>query len=192
MLEEETPFAILRSQFLKNTSTNFILVDGKYAWNTVNPQLQLMSIIQNYRPNDNLPDSLLRSIYTRPVRYTSIPLRYTVENKQPIRFSLLNENFELQSDSVFTNNKNAFTLQPEKVSGFSAFGKNYLVLGQRFFKRSNGLLLVSEVDNKLMFTDIMVNSRNDYLLSEAKPVARGLVVPYTHKREAGLLKIMIE
>jgi hypothetical protein len=90
------------------------------------------------------------------------------------------------------NNKNAYTLQPDNSTIFSAGNKSHMLIGQRFFKKSNGLLLVNSHANNLIYTDVRVNNRNDYMLPQSKIIPQGVVIPYTHKREAGLVKITLD
>lgn len=191
-LVEETPFTILRAQFANNTFTNFLLVTG-YQWNTFNPPRNVTTasvLYEPYRPVENYRDTLQPApYYIRPVRQISNP-QYD-GSREVIRFSMVDNAFKKISDTVFTNSKNAFSLQANNSASFISHNKNYMVIGQQFFKKSNGLLLVSDTGDKLEFTDIMVNSRNDYLLSESKPVPGGIIIPYRHKREAGLIKITL-
>jgi hypothetical protein len=68
-----------------------------------------------------------------------------------------------------------------------------MLLGQQFVKKSRGLLMVNANDaQQLIYTDLKVSDRNDYLLSKSQVIAQeGIIIPYIHKLEAGLIKITI-
>jgi hypothetical protein len=45
---------------------------------------------------------------------------------------------------------------------------------------------------KLEYTNIGVNFRNEYILSKGQPVGQNrIIMPYTHRRFAGLLQLTI-
>ncbi len=152
ILIEEVPFAVLRSQFIKNTNNNFLLVD-KSKW---------------------------------------IHLATERDLRLDIRFSFLDKNFKIINDTLVSNSRSSYTIQTGKFARFHANDKEYMLVGQRFFRKSNGLLMVSSDDKHLIFTDVRVNDRNDYLLSKANITPQGIIVPYIHRREAGLVRITIE
>ncbi len=201
ILVEETPLAILRSQFLKNTTTNFLLID-KSKWvrlgaeslrsyytvpqNSQTLYQDLTMPNPNYQNADNYNLAMLER--TTPSRSSGS----LDDPRQNIRFSLADKNFKIINDSLVSNSRSSYTIQTNKFARFHANDKEYMVVGQRFYTKNNGLLMVSNEANNLIYTDIRVNDRNDYLLSKANIVPQGLLIPYTYKREAGLIKITIE
>lgn len=151
ILVEQTPFAILKSLFLKNTGTNFLLVSGRSKW------------------------ARLRS------------------QGEAIRFSLLDEKFNIMNDSLIPNNKDRYTIRPEQYFRFSKEDKDHLLVAQQFFKNTNGILMVHSENGQLVFTDIRVNDRYKYLLSMSQLISqKGVVIPYTYKKEAGLIRITVD
>jgi hypothetical protein len=205
LLIEQKPFAVLKSQFGKNTDVNFLQVDG-FQWIRLRAERESLysdGYYSNPYENNRLYQDLTNPNYYNPnvdnnnrmlqrfnsVRYFSVP----DNSKSGIRFSLLDKNLStIKSDTLFDNNKNSFTIQADKIASFSANNKSYMLIGQRFFKKSNGILMINESEGALVYTDVRVNDRNDYLLSQSKIITRGLIIPYIHKREAGLVKITIE
>lgn len=154
ILVEQAPFAILRFQFIKNTNSNFLLVNGFSKW----------VLIKSEDPG------------------------------QAIRFSLLDKNYKITSDSLVPNTKDSYTIKPDQFTRFPAGNKDYLLVGQLFSGKNKGLLMINANDtDQLTYTDVRVNDRNNYLLSKAKIIPqKGIIIPYTYKREIGLIKITIE
>ena len=112
---------------------------------------------------------------------------------QGIRFSLLDKGLNIVNDSLVPNTKDSYTIKADQFIRFAVNSKEYMLLGQQFVKKSSGLLMVYANDTKqLMYSDLKVNDRNDYLLSKSQVIAQeGIIIPYTHKLEAGLIKITI-
>ncbi len=160
ILIEEVPFTILKSQFAKNTNTNFLLVNQSGKW------VRIMS------------EFWQRSSYTN----------------SGIRFSLLDKDFKIIDERLVSNTKNSFTIRPGQFTRFDLNNREYMLVGQRFFNKINGLLMVnSNNEGQLVYTDVRVNDRNDYLLSKSQVIpGKGIIIPYIHGLEAGLLKITIE
>lgn len=152
ILVEETPFTILRSQFIKNTSANFLLPE-KSKWT---------EIVAEREP------------------------------REPIRFTILDKNFAIIHDSLVSNANDAYTIHAHNFVHFHAGKKQYMLVGQQFHLRSYGLLMVEPAGKHLLFTNVRVNDRNNYLLLKARVVSQGVLIPYTHRSEAGLLRITIQ
>ena len=139
-----------------------------------------------------------RSFYS-PLPATSTPGYTRVENYKDdqqiaVRFSMLDKKLKLTSDSLVPNNKTTYSIQPDQFTFFQAHNNNYMLVAQRFLKKSNGLLLVSNNDEKhLHFRDLIVNDWNNYLVSLSKIIPeKGIIMPFIHKQEAGLIKITME
>lgn len=152
ILVEQVPFTILRSQFVNNTSTNFLLAE-KSKWT---------------------------EIFTER------------EPRQNIRFCLLDKNFKISNDSVVSNSRDSYTIHANNFVQFHAGEQQFMLVGQQFHLKSRGLLMVEARDKHLLFTNIRVNDRNDYSLSKARLVSQGVLIPYRHRREAGLVRITIQ
>lgn len=212
-LIEERPFALLKSQFEKNTGINFLQVAGdqwirlrteqeqgtNYTYYTNYPNYTYDFYSNTYRnPTYNNTTDPLSPNYNN-ISLVTLPQQRSVtrsvagNSKPAVRFSLLDKDLSKTSDSLMANNKNAHTVQPDNTVSFSANNKSYMLIGQRFYKKSNGLLMVNSNDaNNLVYTDIRVNNRNEYLLLQSKIIPHGVIIPYTHRREAGLVKISVE
>lgn len=207
LLIEVRPFTLLRSQFARNTSLNFLQVaddqwirlrtEAAPLVNYTYSSYEFNSSFYRY-PSFNSTTDPLNPNYNN-ISYANLPQqrpvsRYTApgDSKLAVRFSLLDKDLKITSDSLMANNKNAHTIQPDNIAGFSANNKSYMLIGQRFYKKSNGILMVSSDANNLVYTDVRVNNRNEYILSQSEIIPRGVVIPYTYKREAGLVKITID
>ncbi len=203
ILSEQVPFAILKSQFIKNISTNFLLIEGHTSW--INLRIaREQAYNKEYENNNTLyqdltrPDSNAQNIYdnNRLLRRTNLTGSNlsSGSQRQGIRFSLLDSDFMIAADSLMSNAKDSYTIKPDKFIRFAFNKKEYLMLEQQFVKKSRGLLLVNTNDtHQLLFTDLKVMDRNDYLLPKAQVIPqKGIIIPFTRKLEAGLVKITME
>lgn len=203
ILIEEAPFKVLKSQFIKNTGTNFLLIDGGSKWMRIKPEREQSYYTIAETPitvyqDLSMPDAnnQIREDNNRLIAKT-LPAKnnsYSDDQAPAIRFSLLDKNFNIINERHVPNAKNSYTIKGEQFTRFKANNKEYMLAGQRFFKRMNGLLLVVPNDkNELDFTNIRVNDRYDYLLQHAQSTPdNGIIIPYTNRREAGLIKLTIE
>jgi hypothetical protein len=198
-LAEQTPVTIFKKQFTKNTSTDFVLVNHATQWikfrsnfkSNDNGNLGNIGLYQDYiAPIDS--NRLLSNI--RPVTTTMERLTDWDEQDPGIRFSLLNKSFTIVNEKRVANTKDAYTIRPEQFCRFTMNGKEFMIVAQRFRRKLNGLLMVSTAaDEKLEYTDIRVVERREYVLSKTRVISPNtIIMPYLHKRMAGLVKIGIE
>ena len=202
-LAEKVPFAILRSQFKKNTGTNFLVVNGLSAWMRLRAEREQnnrvvyeepMTLYQDMTsPDANFQNTTdnnrLFSQMTQPRSYYS-----GVDPQQDVRFTLLDQDLKIISDSLVRNSKDSYTLKAGTYKRFEVNNKQYMLLGQQFVKNSRGLLMINaNGKQQLTYTDLRVVDRNDYLLGKSQVITgEGIIIPYIHKLEAGLLKIIME
>ncbi len=199
-LAEQTPVTILKKQFAKSVSTNFILVNHATQWirfssryrSSDNANLGNISLYQDYIHFDTNRNKLPYAI--RPVTTTMESSTNWDDQDPGIRFTLLHKNFTAANERRVANTKDAYTIRPEQYTRFALNGKEYMMVGQQFRRKMNGLLLVAPgTDTKLVFTDVRVNERRQYVVSKTKVIAPNcIIMPYLHKREAGLMKIVFE
>lgn len=199
ILVEEVPFSILKSQFEKSTGTNFLLVkqSGKWVriaagfWQRSYPAEETVSLYKDYI----IPDSS-NNYRVSPPPARSDPYRYSYADYGDVgvRFSLLDKDFKTINERYVSNTKNSYTIRPGEFTRFGFNNKEYMLVGQRFYNKINGLLLVNADDaGQLVYTDVRVHDRNDYLLSKLQVIPhKGVIIPYIRKHEAGLVKITIE
>lgn len=199
ILVEEVPFSILKSQFEKNTGTNFLLVkqSGKWVriksefWQRSYPAEESISLYRDYK----IPDSSNNySIAPPPARTNSYRYSHSDYGNVGIRFSLLDKDFKIINERYVSNTKNSYTISPGQFTRFGFNSREYMLVGQRFYNKINGLLLINTDDiGQLIYTDVRVHDRNEYLLSKLQVVPnKGVILPYVRKHEAGLVKITIE
>ncbi len=203
LLVEETPFTILKKQFTKNTGTGFLLVNGQSEWmrfrirgeqrsNTAatNNITVYQDLTMAGNNADNMQD-INRLLQKTEQGSTSTE---SWDAYRGIRFSLLDKELAIISDSLVTNTKDSYTLKADQFIHFKIRQKEYMFLGQQFARRSKGLFMVhANEENRLIYTDVRVMDRNNYLLSKAQLIPqKGILIPYLHKLEAGLVKITIQ
>ena len=199
ILVEEVPFSILKSQFEKNTNTNFLLVkqSGKWVriaagfWQRTYPADENITLYRDYI----IPDSS-NNYRTSPLPARKDPYRssYIDYGDVGVRFSLLDKDFKIVNERHVSNTKNAYTIRPGQFTRFGFNNMEYMLVGQRFYNKVNGLLLVNaDSAGQLIYTDVRVHDRNEYLLQKLQVVPhKGIIMPYIRKHEAGLVKITIE
>lgn len=202
-LFEEVPFTILKSQFKKNAGTNFLLVNDQSGWmrfrlrgeqRNITFVNNHVSLYQDLTMPDNNADA---------INDVNRILQKTESGNEPaepwnafqgIRFSLLDKGLNIINDSLVPNTKDSYTIKADQFIRFAVNNKEYMLLGQQFVKKSRGLLMVNTNDTQqLIYTHLIVNDRNDYLLSKSQIIAHaGIIIPYRHKLEAGLIKITMD
>ena len=187
MLVETVPFILLKTQFRKNTGTNFVLVNEKTGW---------VGLKASWGHSYNtLPDNWPALYGAGPMPpVTRSPGRnadYAEEQLQGIRFSQLDKNLRITSDSLVNNNRDSYTLKPGQFTHFGTKNRDYLVVAQQFFTKSKGLLMISANDEqRLSYTQLPVVNHYDYLLHKARVMQQqAIIIPYLYKLEAGLIKI---
>jgi hypothetical protein len=203
ILAEAVPFKILKSQFVKNTGANFLQVNGHSRWmrlrndwyqaNT-NSSQNIITLHEDL----NMPQANAESISENNRLLSRIGTGNTVSGtditRQNVRFSLLDDRFGIARDTILSNTSDARTVHTDRYLNFEAANKEFLLFSQQFGKRRNGLLLVNADDSRqIIFTDLRVYDRNYYRLSKAQLIfKKGIIIPYTNGREAGLVKITVE
>jgi hypothetical protein len=216
MLVEQMPFTILKSQFTKNTGSDFLLIDGLAGWARLKTIFTrsagnfnynyLNSNYSNYYSDNSLtlyhdytmPDPNYQNTMNSNALIASFNKTDAYDNpdllQHGIRFSLLDKNLNLASDSLIKNNKDAYTINPDEFASFKINYKDCLVLGQRFRNKVNGLLMVQANEEKaLTYAYLPVTGRYNYLLSKAQLISpKAIIIPYLYKTEAGLMKVVMD
>jgi hypothetical protein len=108
-----------------------------------------------------------------------------------IRFSIVDKDFKVVSDSVLAIDKKGFTIKTTGFGKFKSGKKNYLILEQQLPNKSTGLLLFSgSTDQKIEISELNVYNRYRYFLSQVQETEDGsALIPYIYKMEAGLMKL---
>jgi hypothetical protein len=195
ILIEQGPPVVLKNQFAKNTSTNFLLA-GEGRWVRLRAGYQQargysgnsLPVYQNYVYNDS---SMLPGA-ANPVTVTAEKYANWPDQEPGVRFSLLDKDFKIINERYVANTRDAYSIMPDKFAKFRSGSKEYMLVGQRFSFNRNGLLMVNADAEKLVYTNVGVNFRNEYLLSKCQSVGQNkIIMPYIHRRYAGLLQLTI-
>jgi hypothetical protein len=90
--------------------------------------------------------------------------------------------------------KDASPLEGRHYINFSIHEKPYLLLAQNILRKKSGLALVHINDkNEIIITDTRASTQYEYLLELLKLVDENhIIVPFSNKKEIGLLKINIK
>ncbi|MFN8251863.1 MAG: hypothetical protein U0V75_08260 [Ferruginibacter sp.] len=202
ILKETTPLNILKTQFRKNTNANFLLVNGTSRWIRLKKRRYVSSspVMQN-NPVSVYQDMFNADASQNNASINSLLAKMDAENNTVsysdevgVRFSLLNTSLDITSDTLVKNTKDSYTVKDDQSARFELGGKEYLLVAQQFFRRKNGLLLVSADDNnQLRYDFLRVNEKNKYIVTKSKNIpGEGIVIPYVRKREVGFIKIALK
>jgi hypothetical protein len=142
---------------------------------------------------DNSSFSTGRIVSSKAGSYSYPGDYYRYNNEHAIGFRVLNNKFAVLKDSVVTNNKNSYSIYPNRYRSVVLQNKSYLFLKQQFGSNRYGLLLINgNAEGELTATDIRVYDKYEYLLPQMQAVNNKYVlVPYTNKKELGLVKITL-
>lgn len=192
-LQETRPLTILKNQFRQNTIASFMWYNGKRPrWLSFTRSVARLTQVnrttispQNYSTPSFANPANRDGVYGRSWSPASGPQNTSV------RFTLLNEACQVEKDSVVENKKSFDFIEPYSFAELPLHGKSCLLLVQNFSARHRGLLLMYvDAEGQLRNQDIPVMSKYTYHLSLAKAVeGDAVIVPYTHKKELGLVKI---
>lgn len=194
ILAEQVPFAVLKTQFRKNTNTNFMLVEGtskwvsfKRGWGRYDSQYDDYVLSANSSQNTGDMNSLLSTM-------NASANAAAYDDRQGVRFSLLDKKFIIQNDSLVPNTRDSYTIKADQYTRFNINGKDHLLVAQQFYNRKNGLLMVHADDKmQLQYSYVRVHEKYKYILPMMRKISdKSIIVPYLFRREAGLIKITVE
>jgi hypothetical protein len=127
-----------------------------------------------------------------PVPAASEKYFHWPDQEPGVRFSLLDSGRKIIDERYVANTRDAYSIMPDKFAKFRIADTEYMLVGQRFAFNRNGLLMVNADSGKLVYKNVAVNFRNEYLLSKCQPVGQNkIIIPYTHRRFAGLLQLNV-
>ena len=111
-----------------------------------------------------------------------------------VRLTVLNSKFEKAKDSLIKNKGSYYKLHPSPHAQFSLKNIPYLLLVQELAANKKGLIMFYPNErNKLESVALNVYHPYNYLLSLAQPAGdNNFIVPYTDKKEIGLLKVTLD
>ncbi len=111
-----------------------------------------------------------------------------------VRISILNNDFQKLQDSLVKNKGNYYKLHPSPYAQFMLQNIPYLVLTHEMASNKKGLAVFYPGSYDKLET-ILLNVYNpyNYLLHLLQPSGdKHFIVPFTDKREIGLMKILVE
>ncbi|HEX8459976.1 MAG TPA: hypothetical protein VF623_01045 [Segetibacter sp.] len=210
-LVEKAPVTVFKSLFRNPNSYNFLqLNSNRQKWLIIKPGnvFRINSARSVFAPPDSYTnaynsginsfgdiDMSFNNFRAAGVRSFRAPGYDSYNNgASSIRFSLLNHNFRIVKDSLVANDKNKYKIHPEQSASAVVAGKSYLFLGQEFGRNSYGLLMMYRSTNDVLSsTDIRVYDKYKYLVPQMQVVNdKYVLLPYTYKKELGLVKITLQ
>lgn len=206
LLNEKVGVTILKSPFNSPAPIHFLLLqDEQQKWFSIMPG-NLFFVTRarttTYR-SFSLAGPAYRSdfdyapnVYNNSTLYVSRDLPRSIYNdsyndQPPVRFSLLNNKFKILRDSIAPNDESFNSIHPRQFANVTLQNKSFLFLNQQFGSNRQGILMMYGTgNNELAAKDIRVYDKYDYLIQQMQPLnSKEVLVPYTHKREIGLVKI---
>ena len=111
-----------------------------------------------------------------------------------VRITVLNNDFQKVQDSLIKNKGNYYKLHPTPFAQFTLQNIPYLVLTHEIASNKKGLLALYPNENdKLETIPLNVYIPYNYLLPLLQPSGdNGFIVPFTDKKEIGLLKVVLD
>jgi hypothetical protein len=214
-LKEKVPVTLLKNQFTKNTAFNFLLLPEQ------SPKWLRLFVGGAGGPGFSPPGTGFRAGFNSEFnnsRY-NIDFRYLRDYGQSrqgamggvrtyfpgsnynnssaasgIRFNVLHPDFTISKDSVVANDDSKYNINPAAFANVVVQGKSYLFLMQQFGNNRQGLLMVyMDSNGELATKEIRVYEKHEYLLQQLQVVNnKSVILPYTYKRELGLVRITLQ
>lgn len=212
-LNEKVPAKVVKTPYKQMPAFHFLLLrDKKQRWLTlrtgspvflstrVSTTVRLYSSLPAYSSGFDMSGNIINNnVYPSLLNDVGLPNYSNYQNnpdnqQSSIRFSLLDDRFSVLKDSITLNDKSTYNLQPSQFANLVVHNKSYLFLGQQFGRNRQGVLMLNDNDkDELSATDIRVYDKYKYVLSQMQVVDdKYALMPYTYKRELGLVKIAVE
>ncbi|HEY6956335.1 MAG TPA: hypothetical protein VI385_13890 [Flavisolibacter sp.] len=188
-LKERTPVTVLKHQFTQNTASNFLFIKGRPSvWLNVNTNRRVQG--PAFRIN---PTPRIGSAIATPYMIYTYPNDYYYKGPTGVRFTVMDTQFKTRADTLVANDKKVIEVQSYPFGQFTIGDRVYLVLTQNFTAKRKGLIIFSSDDNgKLAEKGLPVFDKYDYLLSQLQAFDNSFIVPYSYKKEMGLMKVTLK
>lgn len=190
-LHELSPVQTLTNIFHGNAASAF-LVEKKHSlgWMCFSYDLQ------SFGRGSRLPSDQFSPYIDETRRFSDNyfnPLVYDENQPTAVSMTLLNNELERKTDSIVKNNGSYYKIHPAPYAQFVLQKTAYLLLIEELTAKKKGLLLVSPGENEA-FTmhPLRVHNQYEFLLPLLQPAGENaFIVPYRHKKELGLLKVIL-
>ncbi|WP_207494831.1 hypothetical protein [Aridibaculum aurantiacum] len=216
-LEEIVPVSLVKGQFRGRVASTFFSVPGmkesiettlplfstQYTRPYREPLLPTVDAIANepsafqrmYETNDQYAQRLFRETNINNRSNSDSRLR---QNRQltpsfPVRISVLDNQFKLINSRIISAEEEDKRIETSSVANVQLKGKNFYIFAQHFPGKKQGLLAVTNNEqNEFTTSDIRVFEKYNFLLQQVQAVDyEYILLPYTHKRMMGLVKITL-
>lgn len=202
-LEELAPPALLRPDrgeelaltllMVENSSAGWAGFSSNYFYEKVNYQAPANDY-WIYEKNTAFATGVTLYPYSYPLTSLSAPAPGTYYPTGKIKLALLQTNLKPLQTRLLKPYKDVSPLEGRHYINFSIYDKPYLLLAQNILRKKSGLALVHINDkNEIILTDTRASTQYEYLLELLKQVDENhIIVPFSNKKEIGLLKINIK
>lgn len=195
-LKETTPIQILPNVLRTSTAASFLVEKNKsFGW-------ICFSVNQSDHDNNNDLDFYIRingypNAYNTSAYYFNFLSSNFVTPGQnfptAVLMTVLNNRLEKAKDSLVKNDGSYYKIHPSPYAQFILHNTSYLLLVQELAAKRKGLLLVYPSENGFLETvPVRVYNRFNFVLSLLQPVEdRYFIVPFTNKKDMGLMKVTL-
>lgn len=197
-LNELVPVQTLPNIFRNNAASAFMVEKNNTLGWVSSFYLQTKSSV-NKSPADRssvlpgfIPPGVEYTPYVPEIGLNAFSLNSNSDSKPTaVLMTLLNNRFERTKDSLVKNDGNYYKIHPWPYAGFNMQNRSYLLLVEEIVARKKGLLLVYPGEkNHFETIPLRVQSSYNFLLPQLQVVEnKYILVPYTNKKEMGLLKV---
>lgn len=202
-LEELAPPALIRPDPGEELALTLLMVENSSAgWagfssNYLYEQGNYQTPADNYwvyEKNTAYASGVSLYPYSYPLSSQPAPAPGNYYPTGKIKLALLQNNLKPFRSRLLKPYKDASPLEGRHYINFSINETPYLLLAQNILRKKSGLALVHINDKKeIIITDTRASTQYEYLLEILKLVDENhIIVPFSNKKEIGLLKINIK
>lgn len=203
-LEELAPPALIRPDpgeepaltllMVENSSAGWAGFSSNYFYEKGNYQAPLNNNYWIYEMSTASATGVSLYPYSYPLSSLSVPAHGTYSPTGKIKLALLQNNLKPFRSLLLKPYKDASPLEGRHYINFSINETPYLLLAQNILRKKSGLALVHINDKKeITVTDTRASTQYEYLLELLKLADENhIIVPFSNKKEIGLLKINIK
>ncbi len=190
-LHELSPVQTLPNIFYGNAASAFLVAKNhSLGWMCFSYDLQ------SFSRGSRLPSGQFSPYLDETRRFSDNyfnPLVYDENQPTAVSMTLLNNELERKTDSIVKNNGSYYKIHPAPYAQFVLQNTAYLLLIEELTAKKKGLLLVSPGENEVFtMQPLRVHNQYEFLLTLLQPAGENaFIVPYRHKKELGLLKVIL-
>ncbi|MFT3844949.1 MAG: hypothetical protein QM725_07855 [Lacibacter sp.] len=188
-LKEISPVSILTDVLPNNAAASFI-VEKKLSSGWFGYTIKLNN--HDFDLPIHIPINGVPNLTHTPILSNTPTVIYGQSFPSAVLLTVLNNKLDKVTDSLEKNNGSYYKIHPSPYAQFMMHKKVNLLLVQELTKKRKALLLISpDQNNELEMTTLRVYDRYNFALSLLQTTDNYFVVPFTDKKEMGLMKVTL-